>query len=510
MASKKNKRIAQLAKSFPEFVKHMEIDVKRYPSVPPHHLQIAHDLQHSGERFIALAAWRRAAKSELLHYYCCWRFLLQPQLEILVLSASRERAEKFSKQIVRLMRQSPYLQHLAPKGNQVLSSFYLNGVSKEWPSVQSVSIGTNFTGYRADLVIADDPLGAKIAQSFAKSREAIHALAEVNQVLRRPGGYYQIPDDKVPDWAMPQYVMAWTPHNFSPHNYYEPTPEMPEHIMRRCHQLTYPLVPDAVYDDSEMLIGGSSAWPEEFSWESIVSEQHLFPSKFALEKQLDASPRVDATSLVRFNKIISHDDDSHVPEHYCYIDPASGGLDEFAYCIAGVSEVKTILGEGDGQTKTVDRVIYVRELGGFKGDPEDAFVQVMKRCDQDPSLTFIYADDNRSEALYLSPLIEKNRKRYRYEPFKITGSHGSKESRLKLYIPGATNMGAIEMHTSILQDTTNYEQLSGLRDGFGLPKHDDRLDAMCYAIQDLGRQTSFSQNIEKYGQILGNIFEGRR
>lgn len=497
------KRLLQLAQSFPEFVKHMELDCMGYKSVPPHHLRIANDLQNCGEPYIALSVWRRAGKSELLHYYCCWRYLLQPQLQVLVISASTGRAEKFAKQVARLMKRSPYLRHLSP--SEIRANYDLSGVTNEWPSMQSVSVLTNFTGFRADLIIADDPLGDKAAQSFANASRIVHALLEVNEVLRRPGSYYAMNDEDLPTWAMPQFLMAYTPHNFAPHNYYQSSPEMPEHIMNSCHQLSFPLVVDAEYDSQGFLVGGTSAWPEEFPWKKIIRDQHLYPSRFALQKQLDASPRIDNQCLIRFNKIISHDDIQGVHEWNLYLDPMSGGLDEMGYVIAGVSEFSTRSDAEGNKSKTVDRVIYVREMGGVSGDPEDAFLEIMNRA-KGYNVRFIYADDNRSESRFLAPLIKKHRMNMRYEGFKITVKHGSKADRLKTCIPGAINTEAIEFHTSVLADKHNFEQLSGLRDGFGLPKRDDRLDALDYCIQHLGHRTKFRDSLEEYGKVLGNIF----
>jgi hypothetical protein len=50
--------------------------------------------------------------------YVCWVLLNDPQKKILVVSASKNRADNFTTFTLQLIREMPLLQHLAPRAEQ--------------------------------------------------------------------------------------------------------------------------------------------------------------------------------------------------------------------------------------------------------------------------------------------------------------------------------------------------------------------------------------------------------
>ena len=88
-----------------------------------------------------------------------WRLLLDNDLNILVVSASKNRADDFSTFCLRLMSEMTILKHLYPKGDQRQSKISFDvataGASQQ-PSVKSLGITSQLTGSRADIIIADD------------------------------------------------------------------------------------------------------------------------------------------------------------------------------------------------------------------------------------------------------------------------------------------------------------------------------------------------------------------
>ena len=91
--------------------------------------------------------------------YVCWLLWKDPQHKIMVVSASKERADAFSVFVKRLIETLPELQHLRPRPDQRNSNLAFDvgpAQPDQSPSVKSVGINGQLTGSRADTIIADD------------------------------------------------------------------------------------------------------------------------------------------------------------------------------------------------------------------------------------------------------------------------------------------------------------------------------------------------------------------
>ena len=130
----------------------------RLPEPTPIQYSIADYLQHGSQRQI-VCAFRGAGKSWITSSFVLWKLLLDPQLNILVVSASKNRADDFSTFCLRLLHEMPILQHLYPRDTQRQSKISFDvspALASHQPSVKSLGITSQLTGSRADLIIADD------------------------------------------------------------------------------------------------------------------------------------------------------------------------------------------------------------------------------------------------------------------------------------------------------------------------------------------------------------------
>tara|TARA_B110000977_G_scaffold25830_1_gene31923 strand:+ start:1385 stop:3040 length:1656 start_codon:yes stop_codon:yes gene_type:complete len=113
----------------------------------------------NGDTRIIISAFRGVGKSWITSTYVLWRLLLNPELNILVVSASKNRADDFSTFCLRLLQEMPLLKHLYPSDSQRQSKISFDvapaGASHQ-PSVKSLGITSQITGSRADVIIADD------------------------------------------------------------------------------------------------------------------------------------------------------------------------------------------------------------------------------------------------------------------------------------------------------------------------------------------------------------------
>lgn len=150
---------------------------------------IAHYLQH-GPRRSVIEAFRGVGKSWLTSAFVCWLLLNNPQLKILVVSASKDRADQFSTFVKRLIAEVPILQHLSPAPGQrdSMISFDVGPATPDHsPSVKSVGITGQLAGSRADVLIADDVEVPNNSQTQTMRDRLSESVKEFDAILK-PGG----------------------------------------------------------------------------------------------------------------------------------------------------------------------------------------------------------------------------------------------------------------------------------------------------------------------------------
>ena len=128
------------------------------PAPTPIQYDIANFIQGKDQR-VVINAFRGVGKSWITSAYVCHQLLLNPQKNILVVSASKNRADDFSTFTLRLINEIDVLAHLRPSESQRQSkvSFDVRPArASHAPSVKSLGITGQLTGSRSDLVIADD------------------------------------------------------------------------------------------------------------------------------------------------------------------------------------------------------------------------------------------------------------------------------------------------------------------------------------------------------------------
>lgn len=150
---------------------------------------IAKYLQH-GPRRSVIEAFRGVGKSWLTSAFVCWLLLKNPQTKILVVSASKDRADQFSTFVKRLIAEVPILQHLSPGPGQRDSMIAFDvgpATADHSPSVKSVGITGQLAGSRADVLIADDVEVPNNSQTQTMRDRLSEAVKEFDAILK-PGG----------------------------------------------------------------------------------------------------------------------------------------------------------------------------------------------------------------------------------------------------------------------------------------------------------------------------------
>jgi hypothetical protein len=186
----KPKLPAKILKRFDNFLRlvwaHLNL-----PAPDAVQVDIAHTLQHGPDRLI-IEAFRGVGKSYITGAFCLWQLLNDPDLQILIVSASTDKARDQTTFMLRLLREMPILQHLAPTGDMRASmeGFDVQGATvKQSPSVRSKGITSNITGGRANIIIPDDVETPDNSQTQTMREKIREKVRELDNIIKPGPGH---------------------------------------------------------------------------------------------------------------------------------------------------------------------------------------------------------------------------------------------------------------------------------------------------------------------------------
>ena len=149
-------------------------------------LGIAAYLQHGPKR-LQISAFRGVGKSWITAAFVLWTLYNDADKKIMVISASKERADNFSIFCQKLIVDIDWLKFLLPKSNdQRWSRISFDvGPAKphQAPSVKSVGITGQLTGSRADLMILDDVEVPANSATDMQREKLMQLVSETESIL---------------------------------------------------------------------------------------------------------------------------------------------------------------------------------------------------------------------------------------------------------------------------------------------------------------------------------------
>ncbi|WP_222391792.1 phage terminase large subunit [Rhizobium leguminosarum] len=254
----------------------------------PVQYDIADFLQHGPKRSV-IEAFRGVGKSWVTSAFVVWCLLRNPNLNILVVSASKQRSDDFSIFTMRIILEMPMCAHLRPGPDQRSSMIAFDvgpAAASHAPSVKSLGINSQIAGSRADVLIADDIEVPNNSDTQIKRDLLGEKVKEFDAVLK-PGGriiYLGTPQSEQSLYnVLPErgYIMRVWPAR------YPTEAQLAKYGPRLAPMITKALA--AAADRGED-IAGRSTDPQRFS-DTDLSERELSygRSGFALQFMLDTS-----------------------------------------------------------------------------------------------------------------------------------------------------------------------------------------------------------------------------
>ena len=244
---------------------------------------IADYLQHGPKR-LQIQAFRGVGKSWITGAFVLWTLFNNPEKKIMIISASKERADNMSIFLQKLIIETPWLSHLRPKSDDSRwsrISFDVNCSPHQAPSVKSVGITGQLTGSRADLMILDDIEVPGNSMTELMREKLLQLCTEAESILTPKE------DSRICYLGTPQ--TSFTVYSKLAERSYKPF-IWPARYPRKVSQYEGLLAPQLVAD----IDNGAEPWnvtdPDRFSDDDLIErEAAMGRSNFLLQFMLDTS-----------------------------------------------------------------------------------------------------------------------------------------------------------------------------------------------------------------------------
>lgn len=487
------------------------------PDPTPLQYDIAHWLQHGPKRAI-IEAFRGVGKSWLTVAFVLWNLYRNPQLKIMVVSASQPKANEFSTFCFQLINDMPLLAHLKPGPDQRQSMLSFDvgpALPDQSPSVKSVGITGQLTGSRADIIVADDIEVPHNSDTQGKRDRLVELIKEFDAVLK------PLQEAKIIYLGTPQteqsiyntlpdrgYVIRIWPARFPA--------DVSRYGMRLAPYILQQL-------EKEPSLVGQPTDPRRFSDEDLEQRELSYGrSGFALQFQLDTSLSDLEKHPLKLTDLIVYPLDRYrapldfvwasspdlvhqqlpvvglVGDRYyrpawvsaefapyeggiMFVDPSGRGKDETSYAV-----VKTLHGR-----------LFLVAAGGFLGGYDDKTLEALLDIAKTHDIKKIICEPNFGGGMFTHLLRAKAQQKYLCGVEDAEWSSVSKEQRIVDTLEPVLNQHRLIVCPSVIE--ADYESVK-TRDGERAPLYrlfyqmsrmvrakgalsqDDRIDALAGAV----------------------------
>ena len=548
MSTQANRNALVVAQLKGDFVAFLFVLWKALALPPPTKCQIdmARCLANGDNKKFILQAFRGIGKSFITCAFVVWSLWRDPQLKILIVSASKERADANSIFIKNIIDLLPFLAELKPRPGQRDSviSFDVGPAKPDHsPSVKSVGITGQLTGSRADIIIADD---VEIPSNSATmgAREKLWTLVQEFAALLKP-----LPSSRVIYLGTPQTEMTLYKELEDNRGYttiiwpalYPRTREENLYYAQRLAPMLR-----AEYDENPEALAGTPTDPVRFDRDDL-RERELEYGKAGFTLQFMLNPNLsDAEKypLRLRDAIVAALDLEKAPMHYQWLpnrqniieDLPNVGLkgdDLHTYhdCSnnSGQYQQKILVIDPSGRGKdetgyavlfTLNGYIYLMEAGGFRDGYSDKTLELLaKKAKQWGVQTVVY-ESNFGDGMFgkvFSPILLKHHNCAMEE----IRARGMKEMRIC-----DTLEPVMQTHRLVIRDEViraDYQsardvdgkhdvkyslfyQMTRITREKGALAHDDRLDALALGIEYL-RESMQLDSVKVEGEVLADFLE---
>ena len=480
-------------------------------------LCIAEYLQHGPKR-LQIQAFRGVGKSWITAAFVLWTLFNNPDKKIMVVSASKDRADSFSIFCQRLILEVPWLSQLKPKNDDQRWSRISFDVGPaaphQAPSVKSVGITGQLTGSRADLMVLDDVEVPNNSMTELQREKLLQLVTECESILTPKR------DSRIMFLGTPQ--TTFTVYNKLRERSYRPF-VWPARYPRKIAMYDGLLAPQLTED----LEKGDLAWqPTDTRFKEgdlLEREASMGRSNFMLQFMLDTTLSDAEKFPLKFaDLIINPVNPTHAPENIIWCSnpenmckelPCAGLPGDYYYKPMQIQgewkeyseTICSVDPSGRGSDETVacflsqlNGFIYLHEIYATKdGYSDNTLLDILKRCRKYGASTLLI-ESNFGDGI-VSELFRKHCQTTKtLINIEETRANVRKEDRIISSLEPVFNQHRLVVDPAVI--TWDYKsnadeatenrfqymlayQISRMCREKGAVRHDDRIDALAQGVK---------------------------
>jgi hypothetical protein len=487
------------------------------PDPTPVQYDIAYNLQHGDKRMI-IQAFRGVGKSWITSAYVVWLLYMNPQLNILVVSASKSRSDDFTTFTLRLINEMDILAHLRPKADQRQSKISFDVApanASHAPSVKSVGISGQLAGSRADVIVADDIEVPNNSMTQGMRDKLSEAVKEFDAILKPDGRiiYLGTPQNqeslynKLPDRGY--RVSIWParyPNEDQSIGYGSKLALLIERKLQADATIIGQPTDPQRFSDFDLLEReasyGRSGFALQFMLDTRLSDAERYPLKVSDLIIMDI-PTHEAPEKVSWSSdnqyiieelpnVAFNGDHYHKPMFMSdqfveysgsvmSIDPSGRGKDETGYAVV----------------KMLNGYLYVRRCGGVAGGYSEEALQKLAVIAKEEQVNEIIVESNFGDGMFNQLFLPVLSKLHSVTMSEVR-HNTQKERRIIDVLEPVMNQHRLVMDKKVIQkdfdscqhlppeQALRYQlmyQLTRITADRGALTNDDRLDALAMACQ---------------------------
>ena len=296
------------------------------PSPTRAQYHIADYLQHGPKR-LQVQAFRGVGKSWITGAFVLWTLFKDPEKKIMIISASKERADNMSIFLQKLIIETPWLNYLRPKSDEARwsrISFDVNCSPHQAPSVKSVGITGQLTGSRADLMVLDDIEVPGNSMTELMREKLLQLCTEAESILTPKN------DSRILFLGTPQ--TTFTVYRKLAERNYRPF-VWPARYPRNASLYENTLAP-ALQEDID---SGAAPWmvtdPDRFAEDDLIErEASMGRSNFVLQFMLDTSlSDAEKFPLKVSDLIVTSVNPTHAPDNIIWSNDPANLIKDISY-----------------------------------------------------------------------------------------------------------------------------------------------------------------------------------
>jgi len=486
---------------------------------PPTRAQfsIADYLQYGPKR-LQIQAFRGVGKSWITGAFVLWTLFKDPEKKIMIISASKERADNMSIFLQKLIIETPWLSHLQPKSDDSRwsrISFDVACSPHQAPSVKSVGITGQLTGSRADLMVLDDIEVPGNSMTEMMREKLLQLCTEAESILTPKD------DSRICYLGTPQTV--FTVYRKLAERNYRPF-VWPARYPRKLSQYEGLIAPQLQEDIDQ----GAEQWevtdPDRFSSDDLIErEAAMGRSNFMLQFMLDTSlSDAEKFPLKMADLVVTSVNPSKAPESVVWCSDPKNVIKELStvglpgdYFYSPMQLVgewedyqETICsvdpsGRGSDETTAAfisqrNGFLYLHEMRAYRdGYSDSTLLDILKGCKK-YNVSTLLIESNFGDGI-VAELFKKHLQNTKQAIYiEETRANVRKEDRIIDSLEPVMNQHRLIVDKSVIEwdyasNPTEapekrllymlfYQMSRMCREKFAI-KHDDRLDALAQGVQ---------------------------